>query len=74
MICPSQAMQRAMSASLALGGPINADIARRIAWLTREQTWPATSPPGIFVATGTPPREALLSSLAHYGLDEVQRL
>jgi glutamate racemase len=51
-----------------------AGIARRIAYLTRGQPWPAEAPPGIFVATGAPPREALLSSLAALGLDEVQRL
>ena len=51
-----------------------AGIARRIAWLTREEPWPPVAPPGIFVATGPAPREALLSSLARYGLDEVQRL
>ena len=49
-------------------------IARRIAYLTREQPWPAEAPPGIFVATGAPPRNALLTSLARFGLDEVQRL
>jgi glutamate racemase len=52
----------------------SAGIARRVAWLTREQPWPAKAPPGIFVATGARPREALLSSLASFGLDEVQRL
>jgi len=51
-----------------------AGIARRIAWLTREQPWPASAPPGIFVATGAAPRETLLSSLARFGLDDVQRL
>jgi len=51
-----------------------AGIARRIAWLTRDQPWPALAPPGIFVATGAAPREALLSSLARFGLDDVQRL
>ena len=53
------------------GGP---GIARRIAYLTREQPWPAEPGPGIFVATGAPPRTALLSSLARFGLDDVQRL
>ena len=51
-----------------------AGIARRIAYLTREQPWPAKTRPGIFVATGAAPREALLSSLARFGLDDVQRL
>ena len=51
-----------------------AGIARRIAYLTREQPWPPKASRGIFVATGAPPREALLGSLARFGLDEVQRL
>ena len=51
-----------------------AGIARRIAYLTKGQPWPASAPPGIFVATGAAPREALLSSLARFGLDDVQRL
>jgi glutamate racemase len=51
-----------------------AGIARRIAHLTKGQPWPAEAPPGIFVATGAAPREALLSSLAAFGLDDVQRL
>ena len=51
-----------------------AGIARRVAWLTREQPWPAERPPGIFLSTGAPPREALLSSLARFGLGEIQRL
>jgi glutamate racemase len=51
-----------------------AGIARRVTWLTREQPWPAEASPGIFVATGTSPREALLGSLARFGLDDVQRL
>ena len=50
------------------GGP---GIARRIAWLTREQPWPTTPPPGIALFTGTPPRGPLLSALARFGLDEV---
>jgi glutamate racemase len=52
------------------GGP---GIARRIAWLTREQPWPAECPPGIAVFTA-PAREPLLGSLATYGLEEVQFL
>jgi glutamate racemase len=50
-----------------------AGIARRIAWLTREQPWPAAPPPGIAIFTA-PPRELLLASLAAYGLGEVQLL
>jgi glutamate racemase len=52
------------------GGP---GIARRIAWLTREQPWPAEPQPGIALFTA-PPREPLLGSLASYGLSEVQTL
>jgi len=52
------------------GGP---GIARRIAYLTREQPWPAEPPPGIALFTA-PPREPLLGSLATYGLAEVQTL
>ena len=52
------------------GGP---GIARRIAWLTREQPWPAEPRPGISVFTA-PPREPLLVALATYGLGEVQFL
>jgi len=51
-----------------------AGIARRTAWLTRDQPWPQAAPPGIFVATGAAPREALFGSLARFGLDQVQRL
>jgi len=52
------------------GGP---GIARRIAWLTRDQAWPAEAPPGIALFTA-PAREPLLGSLATYGLSEVQFL
>jgi glutamate racemase len=52
------------------GGP---GIARRIAWLTREQPWPAAPQPGIALFTA-PAREPLLGSLATYGLAEVQTL
>ena len=52
------------------GGP---GIARRIAWLTREQPWPAEPPPGIALFTAAA-REPLLGSLATYGLSEVQSL
>lgn len=51
------------------GGP---GIARRIAWLTREQPWPTESS-GIAVFTA-PPREPLLSALAAYGLSDVHLL
>jgi glutamate racemase len=52
------------------GGP---GIARRIAWLTREEPWPAGPPAGIALFTA-PPREPLLRSLATYGLEDVQFL
>jgi glutamate racemase len=46
-----------------------AGIARRIAYLTREQPWPANASGGIAVFTA-PPREPLLSALATYGFRE----
>jgi glutamate racemase len=52
------------------GGP---GIARRIAYLTREQPWPPEPRPGIALFTA-PPREPLLASLAAYGLADVQTL
>jgi glutamate racemase len=52
------------------GGP---GIARRIAYLTREQPWPVERPPGIALFTSAA-REPLLKSLATYGLHEVQTL
>jgi glutamate racemase len=53
------------------GGP---GIARRIAYLTREQPWPAEPSPGIALFTGDPPNGPLLEALARYGLDEVRAL
>jgi len=52
------------------GGP---GIARRIAWLTREQPWPASPSPGLTVFTGEP-RAPLMSQLAKYGLAELRTL
>lgn len=52
------------------GGP---GIARRIAYLTREQQWPARPPGGIAVFTGPVPAE-LGPALARYGLVELQQL
>jgi glutamate racemase len=52
------------------GGP---GIARRIAWLTREQPWPAQPRPGLAVFTA-PPREPLLGALAAFGIGDVQIL
>jgi glutamate racemase len=51
-----------------------AGIARRIAWLTREQPWPQQQSNGIIVFTAEAPRTPLLGSLARFGLDEVQLL
>ena len=48
-----------------------AGIARRVAWLTREQPWPAEAPPGIALFTA-PPRASLLSALARFSLDDVR--
>ena len=53
------------------GGP---GIARRIAYLTREQPWPAEPSPGIALFTGDPPGGPLLASLARYGLTDVRTL
>jgi glutamate racemase len=53
------------------GGP---GIARRIGWLTKDQSWPAASVPGTAVFTGTPPTDALRRSLAGFGLDQLHSL
>jgi len=52
------------------GGP---GIARRIAWLTREQSWPTKPIGGIAVFTA-PPCEPMLGALASYGLGEIRIL
>jgi len=49
-------------------------IARRIAWLTRGQDWPAGPPPGIAVFTGGPPSPALAKALAGFGLTELRSI
>jgi glutamate racemase len=49
-------------------------IARRIAYLTREQPWPAEPRTGIAIFTGSAPRAALLSSLASFGISQVGSL
>jgi glutamate racemase len=49
-------------------------IARRIAYLTRGQTWPAEPSPGMALFTGDPPNGPLLEALARYGLDEARSL
>ena len=49
------------------GGP---GIARRIAYLTKGQSWPDTPPPGIAVFTKAPP-PSLGNALARFGIEEV---
>src|SRR5688572_24728559 len=51
-----------------------AGIARRIAYLTREQLWPAEPSPGIALFTGSAPGLPLREALARYGLAEVSSL
>ena len=53
------------------GGP---GIARRIAWLTRDQAWPDAPQPGVAVFTGSPPVSHLRDALARFGLAEIQTL
>ena len=52
------------------GGP---GIARRIAYLTRDQAWPANSSQGVMIFTAEP-RSPMLSALAAYGIGEVRTL
>ena len=52
------------------GGP---GIARRIAWLTREQPWPTAPSNGLMVFTAEA-RSPLLSTLAHFGIGEIRTL
>jgi glutamate racemase len=52
------------------GGP---GIARRVAWLTREQPWPSAPSDGVMVFTAEP-RSPLLSALSHYGIGQVRSL
>jgi glutamate racemase len=52
------------------GGP---GIARRIAWLTREQPWPTEPGEGVMIFTAEP-RSPLLSTLARYGIGDVRTL
>jgi len=53
------------------GGP---GIARRIAWLTREQPWPQEPSGGIVIYTGAEGRRPLMSALAGFGLTEIKSL
>lgn len=50
------------------GGP---GIARRIAWLSKDQPWPDAAPDGIAVFTGAPPSPALAASLRRFGLGTI---
>ena len=52
------------------GGP---GIARRIAWLTREQPWPAAASPGLMLFTSAT-RTPSLAELARFGIGEVRTL
>lgn len=52
------------------GGP---GIARRVAYLTDEQRWPASAPEGIAVFTADPPT-SLFPALAAYGLTQIKSL
>ena len=51
-----------------------AGIARRIAFLTRGQPWPAEAPPGIAVFTGGPPSKALSGALATFGITQIETM
>jgi glutamate racemase len=53
------------------GGP---GIARRIAYLTREQAWPASPSDGTLVFTGAPFRRPLDSVLAKLGIGQILTL
>ena len=50
------------------GGP---GIARRIAWLTRDQRWPDAAPPPIGIFTGSLPTPALAASLNRLGFGTI---
>jgi glutamate racemase len=52
------------------GGP---GIARRIAWLTRDQPWPSHPVPGLMLFTSEA-RSPMLGTLARYGIGEVRTL
>jgi glutamate racemase len=49
-------------------------IARRIAWLTREQPWPAEPADGVIIYTSADGRRPLMGSLARFGIGEVRVL
>ena len=48
-------------------------IARRIAWLTREQPWPSAPSQGLMLFTG-PARHPSLAMLSRYGIGEIKTL
>lgn len=50
------------------GGP---GIARRIAFLTKEQPWPGAASEGTLVFTSVPPRRPLESALAKFGIGQI---
>lgn len=52
------------------GGP---GIARRIAYLTRDEAWPTIPSPGVMLFTG-PTRHPALAMLARYGIGEIKTL
>jgi len=52
------------------GGP---GIARRIAYLTRDQAWPTKQQPGLMLFT-SPIRHPSLTSLASFGIAEIKTL
>ena len=53
------------------GGP---GIARRIAYLTKDQPWPSTRPDGHLLFTGTPVHRPLESALARLGIGQILTL
>ena len=48
-------------------------IARRIAWLTRDQSWPETASPGLMLFTSAA-RTPSLAALARFGIGEIKTL
>jgi glutamate racemase len=51
-----------------------AGIARRVAFLTREQPWPAEPRDGIVIYTGREGRRPLPGALARFGISEIETL
>ena len=48
-------------------------IARRIAYLTRDQSWPSEPSPGLILFTG-PARRPSLDMLRRYGIEDIKSL